>query len=114
MNRLRAVAALTLLSMMAGGCVAAAIPVVAGGLMAKDRIVGRDERKPEKPDGEQRVPGQLKTAEARAAMGMVTVEAGSVPQPGMLPAPNGTVPARLGQPLTAPAASRPGTGEAAA
>jgi len=109
-NRLRAAVALTLLPVMAGGCVAAAIPVAVGGLMAKDRIIGRDERRPEKPDGEQRMPGELKTAEARAAMGTVTAEPASAPQPGMLPAPTGIVPTRLGQPLTVPA----GTGEAAA
>lgn len=110
MNRLRAAVALTLLPVMAGGCVAAAIPVAVGGLMAKDRIIGRDEHKPERPDGEQRAPGELKTAEARAAMGTVTAEPASAPQPGMLPAPNSIVPTRLGQPLTISA----GTGEAAA
>ena len=114
MNRLRAAIALTLLPVMTGGCVAAAIPVVAGGLMARDQLDGRDERKAEKSGDEQRAPGQLKTAEARAAMGTVTAEPATAPQPGMLPAPNGVVPARLGQPLSAPAANRAGTGEAAA
>ena len=114
MNRLRAAVALTLLPVASGGCVAAAIPVAVGGLMAKDQLGGKDkERKAEKA-GEQRVPGQLKTAEARAAMGTVTGEVVTTPQAGVLPPPNGAVPALTGQPLNAPAATRAGTGEAAA
>lgn len=116
MNPLRA-AAVLMLPALTGGCIAAAVPVVAGGLMAKDQLLDSDgrERRASKSDGDpQRQPGELKTAEARAAMGTVTAEAGSTPQPGMLPAPNGTVPMKLGQPLTAPPATRSGTGEAAA
>lgn len=114
MNRLRAAVALTLLPLMAGGCVAAAIPVAVGGLMAKDQLRGKDGQKQEELGEAQRAPGELKTEQARAAMGTVVAEPATAPQPGMLPPPSGAVPPRLGQPLTAPAATRAGTGEAAA
>ena len=114
MNRLRAAVALTLLPVMAGGCVAAAVPVAVGGLIARGQLDGGDAPR---PDGEeQRAPGGLRTAEARAAMRAfgVAPEAASVPQPGVLPAPDGSLPAPQGSSAGASAASRPGAGEAAA
>lgn len=114
MSRLRAAVAMTLAPVMAGGCVAAAVPVAVGGLIARDQLGGRgDERRAGKAE-EGRTPGGLKTAQAQAALRAFGVEAATPPQPGMLPAPNGALPVPQGQPANAPAATRPGTGEAAA
>ncbi|WP_343519181.1 HAD family acid phosphatase [Sphingomonas sp.] len=91
MSRLRAAAVLALLPVAAGGCVAAAIPIAASGMIARDKI-GLGKREPKKPEEVQRAPGELRTAEARAAMQGIVASPAGQPQPGMLPAPNGALP----------------------
>lgn len=113
MNQLRAAVALMLLPVLTGGCVAAAIPVAVGGLMAKDQLKG--ERGGKKGRVEPvRAPGELKTAEAQAVLRAIEGRTATVPRPGALPAPNGALPSPAGQAVGIPAASRAGTGEAAA
>lgn len=114
MTRLRATALLALLPVTLGGCVAAAVPVAVGGLIARDQLGGRGDERGAGKTEEGRAPGGLRTAEAQAAMRAFGVEAAAPPQPGVLPAPNGALPMPQGQPANTPAATRPGTGEAAA
>ncbi|WP_423603016.1 HAD family acid phosphatase [Sphingomonas sp. MS122] len=118
MSRLRAAAVLALLPVAAGGCVAAAIPIAAGGMIARDKI-GLGKRGPEKPkesEQAQRAPGELKTAQARAAMQGFEATAAGQPQPGMLPAPSGALPSPPGLPagVTATPGLGGSSGEAAA
>lgn len=103
MNRLRAAAALTLLPVLAGGCVAAAIPVAAGGLIARDQLPGRDKRQDAKRDAATAAAPQLETGAGRAAA--AAMEAGAVIQPGMKALP---------PPGVAPSSGSGGAGEAAA
>ncbi|MBX3595537.1 HAD family acid phosphatase [Sphingomonas sp.] len=62
MKRVRAAIALALLPVMAGGCIAAAIPIAASGVIAREKLKGRGEapvsrkaRKPRKAKAEARV-----------------------------------------------------------
>ena len=89
MNRLRAAAALTLLPVLAGGCVAAAIPVVAGGLMARDQLQDSDKRESAKPEAATPAPVMPKTQTGQVAV--TAVEGRVILQSGMtaLPPPNG-------------------------
>ena len=89
MNRLRAAIALTLLPVMTGGCVAAAIPVVAGGLMARDQLQDRDKRESAKPEAATPAPVMPKTQTGQVAV--TAVEGRVILQSGMtaLPPPNG-------------------------
>lgn len=118
MNRLRAAAALTLLPVLTGGCVVAAVPLVAGGVMARDQIKGDGkDRKDEKGDETAGAPVELKTERARAAIEAIGGQPAGKPQAGALPAP-GPVPGGPPVPGTLPAPSGggivAGTGEAAA
>lgn len=113
MNRLRAAAALMLLPVLTGGCVVAAVPLVAGGVMARDQLQG-DGKKGGKGKEDTGAPVELKTDRARAiveSLGEGPVgkpRAGALPVQGALPAP-GTLPAPSGG-----GAVVAGTGEAAA
>lgn len=114
MNRLCAAAALTLLPVLTGGCVVAAVPLVAGGLMAKDQLKGDGKPRGAKKDG--RKPGEpvgMQTAEGRAAMAAIEGKTITQLRPGMLPVPGGApVPGALPAPSGGGVAA--GTGEAAA
>ncbi|HEY0622227.1 HAD family acid phosphatase [Sphingomonas sp.] len=98
MNGLRAAAALTLLSAMTGGCVAAALPVAVGGLMAKDQLGGRDKRNPVKGETASSARAMPSTQAGRVAV--AAIEERAVIQTGMTALP--------------PPAGVPGSGEAAA
>lgn len=120
MTRLRAAIALALLPVMAGGCVAAAIPMAAGGLIARDKLRDREAKARERGEAQQddRAPGELKTEAARAAMAAATGQPAEAPKAGMLPAPNSSLPTPGGPPvpgmLPPPSGAPRGTGEAAA
>jgi hypothetical protein len=103
-KRLRAAVALTLLSVMAGGCVAAAIPVVAGGLIARDRLPGRGKESVARRKAE--TPSAVVPKTEAGQVAITAIDGRAVVQTGLkaLPAPNGSV-----------SSSRAtGTGEAAA
>ena len=53
MNRLCAAAALMLLPVLTGGCVVAAVPIVAGGVMARDQLKGEGKTRKAKKDERQ-------------------------------------------------------------
>lgn len=97
MNRWRAAAALTLLPVLAGGCVAAAIPVVAGGLIARDQMPRRDKATRDKARSARREPATPAAAQPKTEAGQVAITAmdgRAVIQTGMkvLPAPDGSIP----------------------
>lgn len=94
MNRLRAAVALTLLPVMAGGCVAAAIPVVAGGLIARDQLprgdkVPRDKKSDPKRKAATPAPVLPKTETGQVAV--TAIDGRAVVQTGLraLPPPGG-------------------------
>lgn len=96
MRRLRTAIALALLPLAAGGCVAAAVPVAVGGLIARDQLGSDKERRPKQPeqkDAEKAQPasGELKTAEARAMMQAIEARQAGKPQPELVPAPAGAL-----------------------
>ena len=115
MNRLCAAAALTLLPVLTGGCVVAAVPIVAGGVMARDQLKGEGKTRKAKKDErqDQGEPVGMRTAEGRAALAAIEGKRITQPRPDTLPVPGGapvpgTLPPPSGDGMTA------GTGEAAA
>ena len=119
MTRLRAALALTLLPVLAGGCVVAALPIAAGGLIARDQLgneQGRERKakKAKKARPGQDAPAELKTAEAQAALRAYGGQTATLTSARELPPPSGAVAAPQGRSMSAPAADQPGTGEAAA
>lgn len=86
----RAAIALTLLPVMTGGCVAAAIPVVAGGMIARDHLPGGGDQR-----GARRktVPAPVLQKTETGEVAVTAIDGRAVIQTGLraLPAPNGTV-----------------------
>lgn len=95
MNRLRAAVALTLLPVLAGGCVVAAVPLVAGGVIARDQIKGGKgadggKKRSAKRQAESPAPVPTKTEAGQVAL--AAIDGRAVLQPGLkaLPAPDGS------------------------
>jgi HAD superfamily, subfamily IIIB (Acid phosphatase) len=106
-NRLRAAVALTLLPIMAGGCVAAAIPVVAGGLIARDKLPGGKRAEAQRGRSNQReMETRLPSKVEVGQVAVTAIDGREVLQTGLkaLPTPNSP----------APDGRATGTGEAAA
>lgn len=93
-GRVGAIAALAILPLLASGCIAAAIPVVAGGVIARERLKGGDaaQRRAARRAAKSREPGTLQTEAARAAVAAMSgtraaaIAAGPLPPPGSAPA----------------------------
>lgn len=96
MKRLRAAVALTLLPVLAGGCVVAAVPLVAGGVIARDQIEGEKGAGGGKKRSAKREAASPASVPAKAETGQVAlaaIDGRAVLQPGLkaLPAPDGSV-----------------------
>lgn len=114
MSRLRAAIALALLPLVAGGCVAAAVPVAVGGLIARDQL-GDKERQPKRPEQAPPAASELRTAQARAMMQAVEAGQAGTSQPDLLPVPVGALPPPPAPPAVSGTPGLGGTsGEAAA
>jgi hypothetical protein len=93
-NRLRAAVALTLLPVMAGGCVVAAIPIAAGGLIARDQLPGRDKaRRNKKADPERKaaIPAPVLSKPEAGQVAITAIDGRAVIPTGLraLPPPGG-------------------------
>lgn len=118
MTRLRAIAALAAASVLTGGCVAAAIPVLAGGIIARGKSGGSD-RVPEPLPPEARAqqgqgPAKPPAAEAPLATEQAREMMRSAESGGVFPIEGMAAPGKTAADAPSPSASTGATGAAGA